>query len=113
LTHPKFEIEKEYEVVVDGYLKPSEKQQIESGIETKEISTSKSKILINKQSGNKTDLNIIIHEGKKREIRRIFSVFGYEVIYLKRIRVGKLTLGNIKTGLWRELSSFEISLLTK
>jgi len=111
LTHPKFEIKKEYYVVIKGFLKDEEKEQIENGLDTKKIKSSPAKIKITKSNKGKTSLYITIHEGKNREIRRIFSVFGYKVYKLKRVRVGSLKLEDLQEGKWRELSKKEVGKL--
>jgi pseudouridine synthase len=108
LTHPKFEIEKEYYVLLDKELDENVKRKIEHGLNTKEIQTSTSKINIIKNQGGRTYLNIILHEGQKREIKRMFQAFGYTVNYLKRIRVGSLLLGDLAPSEWRNLEKDEV-----
>lgn len=111
LTHPKFEVEKEYLVTIDGALRPEEKNRIEAGLKTKDLQTGKMKIRILSSQPKKTALLITLHEGQKREIRRIFEHFGYRVMDLKRIRLGKLLLGDLPKGKWRTLAPREIGSL--
>jgi 23S rRNA pseudouridine2605 synthase len=108
LTHPKFEVEKEYLVTIDGFLNDQDKQKIEKGLNTKEIKTSHAKIQIISRSQEKTTLHIIIHEGQNREIRRIFEVFSLPVLSLKRIRIQNLHLEELPLGKWREVQEEEI-----
>lgn len=103
LTHPKFEVEKEYYVLLDKELDDNVKRRIEQGLNTSEIQTSTAKINIIKHQGGRTYLTIVLHEGQKREIKRIFQTFGYTVNYLKRIRVGNLLLGDLMPSEWRKL----------
>lgn len=117
LTHPKFEHEKEYRVIIDGRLTNQEKIALENGIELEDGKTSKASIIIKKHEGGKnrpiTCLNITIHEGKKRQIKRMFQKVEHHVICLTRIRLGTLTLNNIKTGTYRMLAEKEIEKLKK
>lgn len=94
LTHPKFEHEKEYEVRLRNPLSREDKEKLEKGVRIDGRRTAPSKIT--KLKGK--ECNITIHEGRKRQIRRMFEVVGNKVIYLKRIRMGKLKLGNLKKG---------------
>jgi pseudouridine synthase len=103
LTHPKFEVEKEYVVTVDGFLSDQNKKEIEKGLHTISIKTSHAKIQIISRSQKQTILHITIHEGQNREIRRIFEVFSLPVLSLKRIRIQNILLGNLPRGKWKEL----------
>jgi 23S rRNA pseudouridine2605 synthase len=103
LTHPKFEVEKEYYVVIDSSIKDSDVVQIERGVKNEVITTSPAKIKVLRKTQNESRLNITIHEGKNREVKRIFGSLGYKVVYLKRTRVSNLDLQNLKTGEFKEL----------
>lgn len=108
LTHPKFEVEKEYFVTITGELKSKEVSQIEKGIRTGEFKTSPAKIKTLRCRRNETNLQIILREGQKREIKRIFAFFRYKVLYLKRLRVKHLELGDLPKGEWRNLTKEEV-----
>ena len=58
-----------------------------------------------------TDLFITIHEGRNRQVRKMIQAVGHEVMMLRRVRFGPLTLGNLKRGQWRELTQEEITTL--
>ena len=58
-----------------------------------------------------SELTITIHEGRKRQVRTMFYLVGHKVIYLKRIAMGTLTLGDLKLGEWRELTMKEVKAL--
>ncbi len=112
LTHPKFQVEKEYFVTIQGSIKPSELAKIKKGLNTKEIKTSPCKIELLKPAKNgMSDLTVILHEGQKREIKRIFDTFDCPVVYLKRLRLAKLTLGSLAKGKWRVLTATDLKLL--
>jgi len=109
LTHPKFEFEKEYLVAVKGRLNGEEKQQLQRGLLLEDGMTHPAKIReINLPPYN---YSVIIHEGRKRQVRRMFERLRYAVTALKRIRMGKLSLGDLKEGEVRHLSPKEIASL--
>jgi 23S rRNA pseudouridine2605 synthase len=103
LTHPKFEHEKEYLVAISGTLKPRQKQKLEKGIELSDGKTYPARV---KTVRNMTPFNysITIHEGRKRQVHRMFEELGYRTLALRRVRIGNLRLGDLKEGEVRELS---------
>lgn len=107
LTHPRYEHEKEYLVVLDKELSADEIEALEDGIELFDGVTAPAKV---KRTSDRSIIgySIVIHEGKKRQVRRMFMSLGRKVLRLKRIRMGKLTLGNLKEGDVREISGSEI-----
>jgi 23S rRNA pseudouridine2605 synthase len=109
LTHPRYEHEKEYLVQIFGSLKPEEMRSLENGVKLEDGKTSPAKI----RTVNKPPFNyaITIHEGKKRQIRRMFAFLGYHVQELRRIRLGSLKLEALAEGKTRELTPIEIRLL--
>lgn len=107
LTHPKFEVEKEYMVAIDGQLNGEQKSMIEKGLHTPDLRTSRAYIKIFTSSPSRTSLSITIHEGQKREVRRIFEYFAFRVLDLKRIRIQTLLLGDLVKGKWRKLEKKE------
>jgi len=108
-THPRYECEKEYEAIIKGFLFPQEKQKLESGIFIDNVKTSLAKIIILSQSKSETFLRITIHEGRNRQIRKMFDSLNHPVKYLKRIRIGIIGLGNLKKGTYRPLTKQEIN----
>lgn len=108
LTHPKFEVERVYEVVVKGRLKDEDVSRLQSGIYLKGRRTSPCKIRILARGATKTMVKISLHEGRKRQIRNMFEKIGHHVIVLKRISFGPIKLGGLKTGAYRFLSRDEI-----
>ncbi|TSC93897.1 MAG: 23S rRNA pseudouridine synthase [Candidatus Berkelbacteria bacterium Licking1014_85] len=97
-------IEKIYEVVVDKTIDEKFISKLESGLYIDGIKTKPAKI----EKIKDKDFYITIVEGKKRQIRRMCEKCGYNVVKLKRIRVGKLELGNLKSGEYREIEKNEI-----
>jgi len=88
-THPKFEKEKEYFVELDNPLDEGTKEKIEEGFILEDKETLPTKIT----QKSDTTLTITLKEGRKRQIKKMFKHFDLSVIYLQRIRIGKLTLG--------------------
>lgn len=108
LIHPKFECEKEYLVIADGRLTPSQKERLENGIILDGKMTSHSQIKIMELKEKETVLKIIIHEGRKRQIRKMFASIYHPVKYLKRLRIGKIKLSDLEIGSYRLLSKKEV-----
>jgi 23S rRNA pseudouridine2605 synthase len=106
LTHPRFEVEKEYLVAVDGALNTAQVEQLQEGIELDDGVSAPAKL----KPVNLAPFNyrIIIHEGKKRIVRRMFAAVGHQVRVLKRIRIGKLKLENLNEGSFRRLTAAEV-----
>jgi 23S rRNA pseudouridine2605 synthase len=110
LTHPRFEHEKEYLVHINGSLKPEEKRKLEQGLKLEDGMTCPATVT-EVSSAPPFNYSITIHEGKKRQVRRMFDTLGRHVISLKRIRISNLSLGNLKEGETRQLSAQEITAL--
>lgn len=110
LTHPKFELEKEYLVQTDKQLSPGQKGKLEKGLALEDGVTSPAVIRELKPPLN---YSITIHEGRKRQVHRMFARMGLKVLYLKRVRMGSLKLGNLKEGEARELTRDEVRELTR
>jgi 23S rRNA pseudouridine2605 synthase len=102
LTHPSFEHEKEYHVRIRGELNEDEIRKLEVGIELEDGKTAPAKV---ERLGD-GEYGITIHEGKKRQLRRMFEALGYHVVELKRVRMGNLKLGNLREGGVREVGVF-------
>jgi len=110
LTHPRFEHEKEYLIHIDGRLKPDEIRKLEKGVELEDGMTYP---VVVKEIKSQPPFNysITMHEGRKRQVRRMLANLGYHVPALKRIRMGNLTLGNLREGAIRELTPAEVHAL--
>jgi 23S rRNA pseudouridine2605 synthase len=111
LTHPSFEHQKEYEVTIGGQLTDRQMRQFERGLLLEDGRTAKATI---KQifGSQLTTYHVTLHEGKKRQVRRMFEKVGYRVLTLKRLRIGRLNLDpKLKPGQIRPLTNEEISLL--
>lgn len=105
LTHPKFEIEKEYLVHTDNPINEADLMNAIKGIFIDQKIPYRIKSF---EMQSKDWVKVILTEGKNREIRKIFSYLGYEVKSLTRIRIGCITLGNLMPGDYRTLTAKEI-----
>ncbi len=113
LTHPRHAIRKVYEVRIKGVPNESKIKRLQNGIKLAEGLTKPAKVKVIDKQKNSTVLEIIIEEGKKRQIRRMCQAIGHSVIALKRIAVGNITLGNMSPGQSRQLTNKEIEGLMK
>ena len=108
LTHPRYQIEKEYRVEVRGIPSPDQLSSLERGILLDGRLTGPAKIHIDSASRRKTSLLVTVKEGRKRQIRLMFRHIGFEVYGLTRLRVGPIHLGSLKGSCWRYLTDNEI-----
>ena len=113
LMHPRFEIIKKYRAKVLERLSAREISELESGISLDEARTAPCRVSVISSNERWTLLDIEIHEGKKRQIRRMFKAIGHPVIELARIEFAGLTLGTLKTGEFRRLSQAEVEQLKR
>jgi 23S rRNA pseudouridine2605 synthase len=110
LTHPRFKIDKEYEVALDRAWDPALTPKLLRGIH---LDGQRAKIA-RLRSLSPTRLRVILRQGINRQIRRMFEAVGYRAKHLRRVRVGNLRLGDLPCGHWRALTKRELkSLLLK
>jgi pseudouridine synthase len=108
LTHPKFEIEKEYLAVIQHDISREEVLKLQSGVIIDGEKTAPAKVRVTEITDHTTSLSVIIHEGKNRQVRRMFEAINKKVIHLTRVRHGELTLSGLKPGEYRYLTDEEI-----
>lgn len=114
LIHPSKVINKVYEVVVNKQPSIDQFEALQNGVDIGGFVTSPSKISDKfKQSDGTFKFNISICEGKNRQVRRMMEVVGLRVVFLKRIKIGSLPLGNLPCGKFRKLTKKELELLLK
>lgn len=111
LTHPKYEVEKKYIAKVKGIPTEKELSQFRNGLQIEDYVTSKAKIKIIDREKDNSTLEVVIHEGKNRQVRKMCSKIGHQVVELKRVEMGDIKLGDIKEGKWRHLNPKEIGYL--
>lgn len=115
VTHPKHEIEKTYTVTVKGVVQNSEVEQLRQGVKIEEYTTKPAKVKILKTDTEKdiSRLEITIHEGKNRQVRKMCEAVGRKVLALHRSKIGNIGVKDIELGKWRYLNSKEVEQLTK
>ncbi len=111
LAHPGKEIEKRYQAQVAGVSSAGMLNKLRSGILLDDGMTYPAKVDIIKTLKKSSWVEISIHEGRNRQVRRMFDAIGHKVLKLIRVRIGDLTLGTLKPGKIRELSVDEINKL--
>ena len=109
LTHPRYRIEKEYEIVSSHPLTAAEIDSIRRGVKLSDGLIKPDRF----DPIGENSYRIIIHSGKKRVVRRIIEKIGKTVVDLKRLRIDFLTINDLQTGQWRELAPEEIKKLLK
>jgi 23S rRNA pseudouridine2605 synthase len=110
ISHPRYEVEKEYRVLLARH--PSEEQLdiwrrgvvLEDGFRTSPMT-----VRVDSLEGRGAWINVVMHEGRKHELREIGSRIGLPVVRILRRRIGNLRLGTLKAGEWRELTTKEIA----
>ena len=108
MTHPKFEVDKTYRAVVrNPPVKGPTLDMLRAGVQLDDGKTAPARVVRVKQD----TLEITIHEGRKRQVKRMCEHVGHRVVSLQRIRFGPLQLGELKLGAYRRLNEREISLL--
>lgn len=110
LTHPKHEINKTYVATVKGILLSHSKKQLEDGVEIEDYITRPAvvKILKTDEEKNISRVEITIHEGKNRQVRKMCEKVGHPVIALHRSKIGNITVKDLKIGEWRYLKKDEL-----
>jgi 23S rRNA pseudouridine2605 synthase len=108
LTHPRYQHEKEYQVLVNGHPSKKVLAAWERGVILDGEQTAPAKVDLISQEKGSTLLRIVMREGRKRQIRNVASLLGHPVQELKRVRLGTLQLGTLEPGQWRYLTRKEI-----
>lgn len=108
LTHPRHEIIKRYIAIVEGVPNKWELEQFRKGLMIDGKKTSDASIEISKRYEDESILDISIHEGRNRQVKKMCKAINHPVKKLKRIAIGNLELGNLKLGSWRYLRDEEV-----
>jgi 23S rRNA pseudouridine2605 synthase len=104
IIHPRFEVKKTYEALVVGCPTPDKLNRLEQGIELDGFRTRPAAIRVLKRHKDQTLIEIVIHEGKKRQVRKMFQALNHRVLHLKRTAYGQLKLGTLPLGKYRVLT---------
>jgi len=110
LTHPRYEHEKEYYVATTGRLTEADMRELARGVEVEGQVTWPARVVA-LEGQSPYSYSIAIHEGRKRQVREMFSAIGQQVALLKRVRIGGLLLAGLPEGAARELTAVEVKAL--
>lgn len=114
VTHPKNKIDKTYTVTLKGMVSDDEIEELRNGVVLDDgFKTSPAKVKRIMEKDEKTRLEIVIHEGKNRQIRRMCDAIGKKVLALHRAKIGNITLNGLKIGQWRYLRKDELKEFVK
>lgn len=110
VTHPKHEIEKTYTVTIKGIVQKEEVEQLEKGVNIEGYITSPAKVKILKTDTqkNQSRLEITIHEGKNRQVRKMCEAVGHKVVALHRSKIAGIEVKDLPLGKWRYLTKKEV-----
>jgi pseudouridine synthase len=113
LTHPRYGVEKVYQAEVRGRLSSPDVARLEAGMMLTEGHTGRAKVRILKEGAGTSLVEITVHAGRKRMVRRMFQALGHPVTTLRRTRIGPLGLGALRPGEWRALTDAEVARLKR
>ena len=115
LTHPRFGVEKEYEVVVRGLLTEESRRKLTRGVTLEDGRSAPARILRVEADPRRqrSSFRLVIHQGRKRLIRRMCEAVGHPVLALKRVRIGRVVLRRLPTGCCRILGKAEVGALRR
>ena len=110
ITHPKHEIEKTYTVTLKGIVAKEDVEHLKKGVKIEDYITKTAKVKILKidKEKNISRLEIKIHEGKNRQIRKMCETVGYKVLALHRSKIANIGVKDLPLGKWRYLSKEEV-----
>ncbi len=113
LSHPRYSMEKHYEALVQGCPTGAQLEALRRGVDITEddgrmYRTAHAQVRILRRAGTNCWLALTIHEGRKRQVRRMLAAIGHPVFQLVRVGIGSLTLGDLAVGKWRYLTDEEV-----
>jgi len=113
LLHPSYEVEREYRVTVEGHVDDSVLERLESGVPLQDGEARAVRARIHEEAGHGSILELVLREGRKREVRRMCEAVGHPVTHLERTRFGPVELGDLPPGEWRDLTEDEVAAIEK
>lgn len=111
LTHPKFGVDKKYVARLEGHVNQNSVDELREGVELEDGMTAPAHVRVLARKSDQTLIEISIHEGRNRQIRRMAEVIGHPVISLQRIQIGPIHDEKLKSGQYRLLTVAEIQAL--
>jgi 23S rRNA pseudouridine2605 synthase len=113
LTHPRYGVRKTYWVSVVGRFEPSHLHKLKAGIQDEGETLKVESARILHSGSHMSRIEVILQEGRNREVRRLMEALGYQVETLLRMQIGPIRLGELPTGKWRVLSAAEVKSLLR
>ncbi len=108
MLHPSFQVDKTYLIRVTGNVPMEEVRLLRSGVPIDDHKTAPAKVRIIKEETFATVVLVTIHEGRNRQVRRMFEYSGHKVLQLRRVQFGPLQLGDLPRGQWRKVNDMEL-----
>jgi 23S rRNA pseudouridine2605 synthase len=113
LAHPSYEVEKVYRVLVEGRLSEESQRELETGVALEDGMTSPAKVEVLARKRLTTLITLTLHEGRKREVKRMCDAVGNTVKRLTRLSIGGITAEGLEPGEWRYLRDDEVETLRR
>ena len=111
LGHPSYEVLKTYIARVDGRVSPETMKRLSNGVEIEGVRVDVAKCRLQEATNHASIVELTIHEGRNRIVRRVFDELGHPVIELVRVSVGPIKLGQLRVGTMRDVTNKELGLL--
>ena len=115
ILHPRYGLEKEYLVVIEGRIDEEAVSALREGLllEGERRPTAPAEVEVLERKARRSRIRIVIHEGRNRQVRRMLEAVGYIVLQLRRQRIGPVALGDLEEGLFRPLTEVELTALRR
>ena len=113
VTHPRHKLDKTYRVIVSGIPNHFEIEKLERGVYIDGKKTAPAKAQLISADKQNALVELTIHEGRNRQVRKMMEAIGYKVLYLQRVAIGNIVLGNLPLGKWRHLNPNEVKYLMR
>lgn len=111
LTHPSNRVDREYRALVRGRLSETKLERLRKGVKLSDGLARPRRVRVLRESADESLLELVLREGRKREVRRLMKAVGHPVRRLKRVRFGPVDLGELPRGGWRDLEPDEVRAL--
>ncbi|GJM45167.1 MAG: pseudouridine synthase [Gemmatimonadota bacterium] len=113
LAHPRFKVEKVYQVEVEGTVSRADLESLRRGVVLEDGPTQPAQVEFLRKRKTRSTIQIELREGRKRQIRRMLGLLGYDVVRLRRTSFGPLAIGSLDPGKWRALDANEVRALRR
>ncbi len=111
ITHPKHEIKKTYVAKINGTINEKQIEILKNGVKIDDYVTKPAQVKILNSNRETSTIEIVIHEGKNRQVRKMIEAIGKKTIELKRTKIGDIEVSDLETGHWRMLTRQEVDKL--